>query len=152
MRADPHSLIEGCIITGYAIRAHQCFIYIRGEMLHCIRRGRNAVDEAYAAGYLGRNILGSGFDLDIVVHAGAGAYEAGEETALLNSLEGRRAEPRLKPPFPATSGLYAAPTVVNNVETVASVPYIVNGGSDWVRSMGTEKSPGPKIYSVSGHV
>jgi NADH-quinone oxidoreductase subunit F len=152
MMADPHSLIEGCIITGYAIRAHQCFIYIRGEMLHCIRRVRNAVDEAYAAGYLGSNILGSGFDLDIVVHAGAGAYEAGEETALLNSLEGRRAEPRLKPPFPATSGLYAAPTVVNNVETICSVPYIVNGGADWFRTMGTEKSPGPKIYSISGHV
>jgi NADH-quinone oxidoreductase subunit F len=101
---------------------------------------------------VGSNILGSGFDLKIVVHAGAGAYEAGEETALLNSLEGRRAEPRLKPPFPATSGLYAAPTVVNNVETICSIPYIVNGGSDWFRSMGTEKSPGPKIYSISGHV
>lgn len=152
MMADPHSLIEGCIITGYAIRAHQCFIYVRGEVLHCLRRVRSAVDEAYAAGYLGKNILGSGFDLDIVVHAGAGAYEAGEETALLNSLEGRRAEPRLKPPFPATSGLYAAPTVVNNVETICSVPYIVNGGSEWFRGMGTEKSPGPKIYSISGHV
>jgi NADH-quinone oxidoreductase subunit F len=152
MMADPHSLIEGCIITGYAIRAHRCFIYVRGEVLHCVRRVQNAVNEAYAAGYLGRNILGSGFDLDIVVHAGAGAYEAGEETALLNSLEGRRAEPRLKPPFPATSGLYAAPTVVNNVETICSVPYIVNGGSDWFRTMGTEKSPGPKIYSISGHV
>ncbi|HEY3896333.1 MAG TPA: NADH-quinone oxidoreductase subunit NuoF [Pseudonocardiaceae bacterium] len=152
MMADPHSLIEGCIITGYAIRAHRCFIYIRGEMVHCLRRVHTAVSEAYAAGYLGRDLLGSGFDLDIVVHAGAGAYEAGEETALLNSLEGRRAEPRLKPPFPATSGLYAAPTVVNNVETICTVPYIVNGGSDWFRQMGTEKSPGPKIYSISGHV
>jgi NADH-quinone oxidoreductase subunit F len=121
-------------------------------VVHCLRRVHNAVTEAYAAGYLGSNILGSGFDLDIVVHAGAGAYEAGEETALLNSLEGRRAEPRLKPPFPATSGLYAAPTVVNNVETICSVPYIVNGGSDWFRQMGGEKSPGPKIYSISGHV
>ena len=152
MMADPHSLVEGCIITAYAIRAHRCFIYVRGEVVHCLRRVHNAVKEAYAAGYLGSNILGSGFDLDIVVHAGAGAYEAGEETALLNSLEGLRAEPRLKPPFPATSGLYAAPTVVNNVETICTVPYIVNGGSDWFRTMGTEKSPGPKIYSISGHV
>ncbi|MGH3979641.1 MAG: NADH-quinone oxidoreductase subunit NuoF [Pseudonocardiaceae bacterium] len=152
MMADPHSLIEGCIITGYAIRAHECFIYVRGEMLHCVRRVQNAVDEAYAAGYLGKDILGSGFDLDIVVHAGAGAYEAGEETALLDSLEGRRAQPRLKPPFPAAKGLYSAPTLVNNVETIATVPSIVTGGSDWFRSMGREKSPGPKIYSISGHV
>jgi NADH-quinone oxidoreductase subunit F len=152
MMADPHSLVEGCIITSYAIRANFCAIYVRGEALHCIRRMRNAVAEAYRAGYLGENILGSGFDLDIVVHAGAGAYICGEETALLDSLEGRRGQPRLKPPFPATSGLYASPTVVNNVETIASVPAIVLGGSQWFRSMGTEKSPGPKIYSLSGHV
>jgi NADH-quinone oxidoreductase subunit F len=152
MMADPHSLIEGCIITCYAIRANFCAIYVRGEALHCIRRLRRAVEEAHARGYLGTDILGSGFDLDIVVHAGAGAYICGEETALLDSLEGRRGQPRLKPPFPATSGLYASPTVVNNVETIASVPAIVQGGSDWFRSMGTEKSPGPKIYSVSGHV
>ncbi|MDQ2707893.1 MAG: NADH-quinone oxidoreductase subunit NuoF [Actinomycetota bacterium] len=152
MMADPHSLVEGCVITSYAIRANFCAIYIRGEALHCIRRVQHAVNEAYAAGYLGKDILGSGFDLDIVVHAGAGAYEAGEETALLDSLEGRRAQPRLKPPFPATSGLYAAPTVVNNVETIATVPDIVRGGSEWFRAMGTEKSPGPKIYSLSGHV
>ncbi len=152
MMADPHSLIEGCIITSYAIRAHECYIYVRGEMLHCNRRLHQAVAEAYQAGYLGKNILDSGFDLDIVIHAGAGAYICGEETALLDSLEGRRGQPRLKPPFPATSGLYAAPTVVNNVETICSVPYIVNGGSDWFRQMGTEKSPGPKIYSLSGHV
>ena len=152
MLADPHALIEGCIITSYAIRANFCAIYVRGEALHCIRRVRHAVQQAYAAGYLGRDVLGSGFDLDIVVHAGAGAYICGEETALLDSLEGRRGAPRLKPPFPATSGLYAAPTVVNNVETIASVPAIVQGGSGWFRTMGTEKSPGPKIYSVSGHV
>ena len=152
MMADPHSLVEGCVITSYAIRANFCAIYIRGEALHCIRRVQHAVNEAYAAGYLGRDILGSGFDLDVVVHAGAGAYICGEETALLNSLEGRRGEPRLKPPFPATSGLYAAPTVVNNVETIASVPPIVLGGSDWFHAMGTEKSPGPKIYSLSGHI
>jgi NADH-quinone oxidoreductase subunit F len=152
MMADPHSLIEGCIITSYAIRANFCAIYVRGEALHCIRRLRKAVEEAYAKRYLGRDILGSGFDLDIVVHAGAGAYICGEETALLDSLEGRRGQPRLKPPFPATSGLYASPTVVNNVETIASVPDIVAGGSDWFRRMGTERSPGPKIYSLSGHV
>ena len=152
MMADPHSLVEGCIITSYAIRANFCAIYVRGEALHCIRRMTAAVREAYEAGYLGKNILGTGFDLDIVVHAGAGAYICGEETALLDSLEGRRGQPRLKPPFPATAGLYAAPTVVNNVETIASVPAIVQGGSDWFRAMGTEKSPGPKIYSLSGHV
>jgi NADH-quinone oxidoreductase subunit F len=152
MMADPHSLIEGCIITCYAIRANFCAIYVRGEALHCIRRVRRAVEEAYAKGYLGKDVLGAGFDLDIVVHAGAGAYICGEETALLDSLEGRRGQPRLKPPFPATSGLYASPTVVNNVETIASVPAIVMGGSDWFRTMGSEKSPGPKIYSISGHV
>jgi NADH-quinone oxidoreductase subunit F len=152
MMADPHSLVEGCIITSYAIRANYCAIYVRGEALHCVRRMQHAVNEAYDAGYLGRDILGSGFSMDIVIHAGAGAYICGEETALLDSLEGRRGQPRLKPPFPATSGLYAAPTVVNNVETIATVPDIVNGGSDWFRLMGREKSPGPKIYSLSGHV
>jgi NADH-quinone oxidoreductase subunit F len=152
MMADPHSLIEGCVIASYAMRANHCMIYVRGEALHCLRRLQNAVQEAYAAGYLGKNILDSGFDLDIVVHAGAGAYICGEETALLDSLEGRRGQPRLKPPFPAASGLYACPTTVNNVETIASVPYIVHAGSDWFRAMGTEKSPGPKIYSISGHV
>jgi len=152
MMADPHSLIEGIIITSYAIRANFAAIYVRGEVLHCIRRLNAAVQEAYAAGYLGKDILGSGFDLDVVVHAGAGAYICGEETALLDSLEGKRGQPRLKPPFPATAGLYASPTVVNNVETIASVPYIVNGGADWFRTMGRERSPGPKIYSLSGHV
>ncbi|WP_016698900.1 NADH-quinone oxidoreductase subunit NuoF [Actinoalloteichus spitiensis] len=152
MMADPHSLIEGVIITAYAIRANFAAIYVRGEVLHCIRRLNAAVRDAREAGYLGKDILGSGFDLDIVVHAGAGAYICGEETALLDSLEGRRGQPRLKPPFPATAGLYASPTVVNNVETIASVPYIVNGGSDWFRTMGRDRSPGPKIYSISGHV
>ncbi|GGM52604.1 NADH-quinone oxidoreductase subunit F [Longimycelium tulufanense] len=152
MMADPHSLVEGVIITAYAIRSHYAAIYVRGEALHCIRRVHAAVQEAYRAGYLGKDILGSGFDLDVVVHAGAGAYICGEETALLDSLEGKRGQPRLKPPFPATAGLYSAPTVVNNVETIASVPYIVNGGSGWFRTMGTEKSPGPKIYSITGHV
>jgi NADH-quinone oxidoreductase subunit F len=152
MMADPHSLIEGCVIASYAMRSHHCFIYVRGEALHCVRRLNSAVREAYRAGYLGKDVLGSGFDLDITVHAGAGAYICGEETALLDSLEGRRGQPRLKPPFPAAAGLYAAPTTVNNVETIASVPFIVNGGSAWFRKMGREKSPGPKIFSLSGHV
>jgi NADH-quinone oxidoreductase subunit F len=152
MMADPHALIEGCVITSYAIRANECYIYVRGEALHPYRRVLNAVREAYAKGYLGKDILGSGFDLDIVVHAGAGAYICGEETALLDSLEGRRGQPRLKPPFPATSGLYASPTVVNNVETIMTVPPIVLGGSEWFREMGTAKSPGPKLYSITGHV
>jgi NADH-quinone oxidoreductase subunit F len=152
MMADPHSLIEGIIIGSYAIRADRAYIYVRGEAVHAARRLRNAVAEARAAGYLGTDILGSGFALDIVVHSGAGAYICGEETALLDSLEGYRGQPRLRPPFPATHGLYASPTVVNNVETIASVPYIVLGGARWFRSMGTEKSPGPKIYSVSGRV
>ncbi|HEY0360444.1 MAG TPA: NADH-quinone oxidoreductase subunit NuoF, partial [Mycobacteriales bacterium] len=152
MMADPHSLIEGVIIASYAIRANFAAIYIRGEVVHAIRRVQHAVREAYAKGYLGKNILGSGFDLDVVVHCGAGAYICGEETALLDSLEGYRGQPRLKPPFPATHGLYSSPTVVNNVETIASVPYIVLGGADWWKSMGTEKSPGPKLYSISGRV
>jgi NADH-quinone oxidoreductase subunit F len=152
MMADPHSLIEGIVIAAYAVRAHRAFIYLRGELIHAGRRLQAAVAEAYQAGYLGRDILGSGFDLDLVVHAGAGAYICGEETALLDSLEGRRGQPRLRPPFPATHGLYASPTVVNNVETIASVPYIVLYGVEWFRSMGRERSPGPKIYSLSGHV
>ncbi|WP_239332656.1 NADH-quinone oxidoreductase subunit NuoF [Frankia sp. CiP3] len=152
MMADPHSLIEGIIIASFAVRANHAFIYLRGELVHCGRRLRAAVAEAYHAGYLGADILGSGFSLDLVVHSGAGAYICGEETALLDSLEGRRGQPRLRPPFPATHGLYASPTVVNNVETIASVPYIVRRGVEWFRSMGRERSPGPKIYSLSGHV
>ncbi|ONH29928.1 NADH-quinone oxidoreductase subunit NuoF [Pseudofrankia asymbiotica] len=152
MMIDPHSLIEGIIVASYAVRANRAFVYVRGELVHAARRLRNAVAEAYRAGYLGKDILGSGFDLDLVIHSGAGAYICGEETALLDSLEGRRGQPRLRPPFPATHGLYNSPTVVNNVETIASVPFIVNNGVEWFRSMGTEKSPGPKIYSLSGHV
>jgi len=152
MMADPHSLIEGIIICCYAIRANRAFIYVRGEAIHAARRLRQAVIDARAAGYLGPSILGSDFGLEIVVHSGAGAYICGEETALLDSLEGYRGQPRLRPPFPATHGLYASPTVVNNVETICSVPYIVLGGAQWWRSMGTEKSPGPKIYSLSGRI
>ena len=150
--ASSQHLIEGMIITSYAIRANHAFVYIRGEVPHVIRRMFAAVREAYDAGYLGKNILGSGYDLDITIHAGAGAYICGEETALLDSLEGRRGQPRLKPPFPAVAGLYASPTVVNNVETSMSVPAIMRNGADWYKSYGTEKSPGIKVFSVSGHV
>ena len=125
MMASPHTLVEGVIISSYAIRANKAFIYIRGEVLHVIRRVQRAVEEAYAAGHLGKDIHGSGFDLDVVVHAGAGAYICGEETALLEGLEGRRGQPRLRPPFPAVAGLYASPTVINNVESIASVPSII---------------------------
>ncbi|MQA33638.1 NADH-quinone oxidoreductase subunit NuoF [Modestobacter roseus] len=152
MMADPHSLVEGVIITAYAIRSHFAVIYVRGEAVHAHRRLMAAVQEAYAAGYLGRDVLGTGYDLELVVHAGAGAYICGEETALLDSLEGYRGQPRLKPPFPAVAGLYGSPTVINNVETLASVPYVVRGGAEWFKTMGPEKSPGPKIFSLSGRV
>ena len=150
--ATPQVLVEGIIIAAYAIRAHRAYVYVRGEVVPVLRRLQAAVAEAYAAGYLGQNIAGTGFDLDVVVHAGAGAYICGEETALLDSLEGRRGQPRLRPPFPAVAGLYACPTVVNNVESIASVPAILRNGVDWFRSMGSEKSPGFTLYSLSGHV
>ncbi|MFI2362100.1 NADH-quinone oxidoreductase subunit NuoF [Promicromonospora sp. NPDC019610] len=152
MLASPQHLIEGVAITSYAIGCDHAFIYVRGEVLHVYRRLLNAVEEAYKAGYLGKNIQGTGFDLDVTVHAGAGAYICGEETALLDSLEGLRGQPRLKPPFPAVAGLYARPTVVNNVESIASVPGIVARGADWFSSMGTEKSQGHGLFSLSGHV
>jgi len=152
MMATPHTLVEGVIISSFAIRANKAFIYVRGEVVHVIRRVQAAVAEAYAAGHLGTDIHGSGYDLDVVVHAGAGAYICGEETALLEGLEGRRGQPRLRPPFPAVAGLYASPTVINNVESIASVPSIVGNGADWFASMGTEKSKGFGIFSLSGHV
>ncbi|MDP9116330.1 MAG: NADH-quinone oxidoreductase subunit NuoF [Actinomycetota bacterium] len=152
MMNDPHSMIEGIVIACYAVRAQHAFIYIRGEAVHAIRRVTAAVEQARANGYLGDDVLGAGFSCEITVHAGAGAYICGEETALLDSLEGRRGQPRLKPPFPATNGLYDAPTVVNNVGTLASVPYIVLGGADWFKAMGPEGSPGPCMYSLSGRV
>jgi NADH-quinone oxidoreductase subunit F len=152
MMAAPQFLIEGVAITSFAIGCTHAFIYVRGEVVHVYRRLLRAVEEAYAAGYLGKNILGSGFDLDVTVHAGAGAYICGEETALLDSLEGRRGQPRLKPPFPAVAGLYARPTVVNNVESIASVPSILLHGAAWFAEMGTEKSTGFGIFSLSGHV
>ena len=152
MMASPHTLVEGVIISSYAIRANTAFIYVRGEVLHVVRRLQRAVEEAYLAGHLGTNIHGSGFDLDLIVHAGAGAYICGEETALLEGLEGRRGQPRLRPPFPAVAGLYASPTVINNVESIASVPSIIDNGASWFASMGTEKSHGYGIFSLSGHV
>lgn len=152
MMAAPHHLIEGLAIATMAVEGELGFIYLRGEVVHVYRRLLRAVEEARAAGYLGQNVLGSGRNIDIVVHAGAGAYICGEETALLDSLEGRRGQPRLKPPFPGAQGLYARPTSVNNVESIASVPYILLKGSEWFKDMGTEKSAGHGIFSVSGHV
>jgi NADH-quinone oxidoreductase subunit F len=152
MLNNPQVLIEGTVIASYAIQAHTAFIYVRGEVLQVIRRLQHAVAEAREAGFVGPDILGSGFDLDIVVHAGAGAYICGEETALLDSLEGKRGQPRLKPPFPATAGVYGSPTNVNNVESIASVPWIIENGASDFASLGTEKSKGFGIFSLSGHV
>ena len=140
------------IISSWAIQAHTAYIYIRGEFAFGARRLEEALAEVYRRGYLGRNILGCGFDLDVYVHRGAGAYICGEETGLIESLEGKRAYPRIKPPFPATYGLFGCPTIVQNVETLACVPLIVDRGPQWFRSIGPESGPGPKIYCVSGHV
>src|SRR5574338_1441376 len=152
MMANPHVLIEGVVISSYAMGCEHAFIYLRGEVVHVYRRLLRAVEEAREAGLLGRDINGSGVTVDITVHAGAGAYICGEETALLDSLEGRRGQPRLKPPFPGAAGLYARPTSVNNVESIASVPGIIRNGADWFKTMGTEKSTGFGIFSLSGHV
>ncbi len=152
LERNPHLVFEGCAIACYAIGAKVAYIYLRGEFYHVQRVLEAQLEAAYRAGYLGRNIFGTGFDCDIYVHRGAGAYEAGEETALLESLEGKRAQPRIKPPFPAAVGLYNCPTVVNNVETLASVPWIVLKGAEWYASLGPEKNTGPKLYCVSGHV
>jgi len=152
MERNPHLLIEGCAIGCYAIGAKVAYIYIRGEFLHVQRVLEAEIAQAYARGFLGKNILGSGFDCDVYVHRGAGAYEAGEETALLESLEGKRAQPRNKPPFPAVVGLYGKPTAVNNVETLCNVPLIVARGAEWYAGLGPEKNGGPKLYCVSGHV
>jgi len=152
MERNPHLLIEGCAIGCYAIGANVAYIYIRGEFYHVQTILERAIGEAYRHGFLGRNILGSGFDCDVYIHRGAGAYEAGEETALLESLEGKRAQPRNKPPFPALVGLYGKPTAVNNVETLCNVPLIVAKGPEWYAALGPEKNGGPKLYCVSGHV
>ncbi len=149
---DPHLLLEGTAIAAYAVGAHTSYVYMRGEFAEEARRLQAAIDEATKANLLGKNILGSGFDLEVVIHMGAGAYICGEETSLLESLEGKRGYPRLKPPFPAVEGLFRCPTVVNNVETLANLPGIVRHGSKWFRQWGTEKSPGTRLFAVSGHV
>jgi NADH-quinone oxidoreductase subunit F len=149
---DPHQMLEGTIIAAYALDCHQAFIYIRGEFFHGAQVLEKAIAEAYAKGYIGKNILGSGYDLELVLHRGAGAYICGEETALLESLEGKRGQPRLKPPFPAVVGLYKSPTVVNNVETLANIPHIINNGAEWFAAIGVERNTGTRLYAVSGHV
>ena len=149
---DPHQLIEGITIAAWANQANKAFIYCRGEFALGARRMDQAIAEAYEKGFLGKGIYGSKFDLDIVLHRGAGAYICGEESALLDSLEGYRGQPRLRPPFPAIKGLYAQPTVINNTETLSSLPSLINNGGDWFKKWGTEKAPGTKILSVSGHV
>jgi NADH-quinone oxidoreductase subunit F len=152
MERNPHLLIEGCLIGCYAISSKVAYIYIRGEFFHMQPLLENAIEEARRAGYLGKNIQGSGFDCEVYVHRGAGAYEAGEETALLDSLEGKRAQPRFKPPFPAVAGLWGCPTAVNNVETLCNVPLVLTRGTEWFASLGPEKNGGPKLFCVSGHV
>ena len=149
---EPHRLLEGTAIAALAIGCTTAFIYVRGEYLWQGIVLERALAEAYAAGYLGKDLLGSGIALDVVLHRGAGAYICGEETALLNSLEGLRGQPRLRPPFPAVEGLYAAPTVINNVETLMNAPDILGRGADWFRELGTEKSPGTKMFTISGKV
>ena len=153
LERDPHQLIEGCLITCYALGLSQCFLYVRGEMAHGQERIASALNEAYEAGYIGKNILGTEFSVDIVLHWGAGAYIVGEETALIESLEGNRGMPRLKPPFfPASIGLYGKPTIVNNVETLSNVPWIVLHGGEKFSKIGSEQSTGTRIFAVSGHV
>ena len=149
---DPHQLVEATVVSCHAIRSKQAYVYIRGEFHEGYRTLQKAVEEAYAAGYVGRDILGTGVDVEIVVHRGAGSYECGEETALIESLEGKRGQPRLKPPFPAVVGLYGCPTIVNNVETLVNVPLILERGPEWFAALGTEKNGGPKLYSISGDV
>lgn len=152
LEKDPHQMIEGIIIACYAIRSRKAYIYIRGEMPYGAKRIQQAIEEAYEHGYLGKNILLSGFDLDMKLYIGAGAYICGEETGLLESIEGKKGEPRPKPPFPAQVGLFGCPTIVNNVETLACVPHIINNGADWFASIGTPRNTGTKIFGLSGHV
>jgi NADH-quinone oxidoreductase subunit F len=152
MRWTPHQLIEGCLIGAFAIQATHAYIYIRGEFFETAQVVARAIEEAYEAGYAGKDVMGSGYDLDITLHLGAGAYICGEETGLMNSLEGRRGEPRLKPPFPAVSGAFGKPSTINNVETLCAVPHIINNGGEWYKQMGTEKSTGTKLFCVSGHI
>jgi NADH-quinone oxidoreductase subunit F len=152
IRWTPHALVEGCLLGAYAIRAEHAFIYIRGEFFEPAQVLARAIEEAYEAGYAGRNVMGSGIDIDVTLHLGAGAYICGEETGLLNSLEGRRGEPRIKPPFPAIAGAFRLPTAVNNVESLIAAAHIVQNGADWYKQWGTEKSTGTKLFCVSGHV
>ena len=152
MRWDPHQLIEGCLIGAYAIRSKHAYIYCRGEFFEANQVLARAVEDAYAKGYAGKNVLGSGQDIDVTVHQGAGAYICGEETGLMNSLEGKRGLPRVKPPFPAAFGVFGMPTTINNVETLSAIPHIVANGAEWYRQWGSEKSPGTKLFCVSGHV
>lgn len=152
LRHEPHKLIEGCLIAGFAIRAHACYIYIRGEFYNEASSVQKAIDEAYAAGLLGKDACGSGYPFDIYLHRGAGAYICGEETALIESLEGKKGQPRLKPPFPAGAGLYGCPTTVNNVESIAVVPTILRRGAEWFSSLGRPNNAGTKIFCISGHV
>jgi NADH-quinone oxidoreductase subunit F len=152
IRHDPHKLIEGALIAGFAMRARAGYIYIRGEFIRETETLRRAVAEAYEAGLLGKNAAGSGWDFDLFVHRGAGAYICGEETAMLESLEGKQGKPRLKPPFPAGAGLYGCPTTVNNVESIAVVPTILRRGAAWFKSFGREKNEGTKLFQISGHV
>lgn len=149
---DPHSILEGVIIAAYAVGAHRAFVYIRGEFFLGVKRWIKAISDAYQHGFLGKNILGSNFDLDVSVHRGAGAYICGEETAMIESLEGKRGIPRAKPPYPAQEGIWNKPTIVQNVETLANIPHIILRGAKWYSSIGTEKSKGIKIFCVSGHV
>jgi NADH-quinone oxidoreductase subunit F len=152
MEYDPHQIIEGTAIGGFAIGAHQGYMYVRGEYRYLLNIVDRALEEAYARGYLGKNILGSGFDFDLATHTGAGAYECGEETALLNSLEGLRGYPRVKPPFPAVVGLYGCPTIINNVETLSNVPAILLMGAEAYAKLGTPKNGGTRLFCLSGHI
>jgi NADH-quinone oxidoreductase subunit F len=152
MESDPHQVIEGVVIAGFATQAQTAYIYMRGEFHEQFHILQRAVDEAYGAGLLGKNILGSGYDLEVYIHRGAGAYVCGEETGLIESLEGKRGWPRIKPPFPAVEGLFGQPTVVNNVETIANLPHIIERGADWFLSVGTQSSSGPKLFCVCGPV
>ena len=152
MRNDPHTLVEGCLLASFAMNAHAAYIYIRGEFYHEASNLQRAIDEAYDAGLIGKNACGSGWDFDLYLHLGAGAYICGEETALIESLEGKKGQPRLKPPFPANAGLYGCPTTVNNVESIAAVPTILRRGGSWFSSFGRENNHGTKLFAISGHV
>ncbi len=152
VECDPHSVIEGVLITSYAVGAKRAYVYIRGEFFLGFKRWIKAIADAYEQGFLGENIFGTGFSLDMSVHRGAGAYICGEETAMIESLEGKAGRPRAKPPYPAQAGLFGLPTLVHNIETLACIPHIVQRGPEWFAGIGTAESKGPKIFSVSGHV